>query len=64
MSITGRSAVPEAPRSTTPSSVTSSSSRTKSPATPVTRSLGRITRQGKFESIYVINIKLIQTLLH
>lgn len=47
MSITGRSSAPEAPRSTTPSSVTSSSSRTKSPATPATRSLSRVTRQGK-----------------
>ncbi|XP_018568541.1 AT-rich interactive domain-containing protein 4B isoform X2 [Anoplophora glabripennis] len=46
VSITGRSAsTNEIPRSTTPSSVTSSSSRTKSPATPATRSTSRLTRQ-------------------
>lgn len=45
MSITGRSTVIEPPRSTTPSSVTSTSSRTKSPGTPVTRA-SRTTRQG------------------
>lgn len=47
MSIMGRSTATETPRSTTPSSVTSSSSRTKSPATPATRSTSRLTRQGK-----------------
>lgn len=46
MSITGRSTAPEVPRSTTPSSVTSSSSRTKSPATPATRSTSRLTKSG------------------
>lgn len=43
MSVSGRSQDP--PRSTTPSSVTSSSSRTKSPATPASKT-PRITRQG------------------
>lgn len=45
MSVTGRN-TSDVPRSTTPSSVTSSSSRTKSPATPATRNSSRLTRQG------------------
>lgn len=51
MSITGRSTLPETPRSSTPSSVTSSSSRTKSPATTTSgRGINRSTRQGKHQS--------------
>lgn len=46
MSITGRSTIQEVPRSTTPSSVTSSSSRTKSPATPATRNSSRLAKQS------------------
>ncbi|XP_031330020.1 AT-rich interactive domain-containing protein 4B-like [Photinus pyralis] len=47
MSITGRSSSQDVPpRSTTPSSVTSTSSRTKSPATPVARGF-RTTRLGE-----------------
>ncbi|KAF5308168.1 hypothetical protein FQR65_LT06348 [Abscondita terminalis] len=45
MSVSVRSASQEIPRSTTPSSVTSTSSRTKSPGTPVTRNF-RTTRLG------------------
>ncbi|CAH0550530.1 unnamed protein product [Brassicogethes aeneus] len=44
-SISGKNA--EVPRSTTPSSVTSSGSRTKSPATPATRSTSRV--QAKYD---------------
>lgn len=44
MSVNSRNQEP--PRSTTPSSVTSSSSRTKSPATPATKP-SRVTRQGE-----------------
>ncbi|KAK5647626.1 hypothetical protein RI129_002518 [Pyrocoelia pectoralis] len=47
MSITGRSSSQELPpRSTTPSSITSTSSRTKSPATPIARGY-RTTRLGE-----------------
>ncbi|KAH0814214.1 hypothetical protein GEV33_008578 [Tenebrio molitor] len=42
--LASKSTAGEVPRSTTPSSVTSSSSRTKSPATPATRSTSRMTR--------------------
>lgn len=49
MSITGRSTIPDLPpRSTTPSSVTSSSSRTKSPATPATRNSCRLANKGEW----------------
>uniref|UniRef100_A0A6P7GBL3 AT-rich interactive domain-containing protein 4A-like n=1 Tax=Diabrotica virgifera virgifera TaxID=50390 RepID=A0A6P7GBL3_DIAVI len=41
-SMSARSSTTEPPRSTTPSSVTSSGSRTKSPATPATRSTARL----------------------
>ncbi|KRT83078.1 hypothetical protein AMK59_3973, partial [Oryctes borbonicus] len=47
ISISGKSAATEPPRSTTPSSITSSSSRTKSPATPATTRNSRLTRQGE-----------------
>ncbi|GJQ66478.1 hypothetical protein Trydic_g4472 [Trypoxylus dichotomus] len=47
ISISGKSTATEPPRSTTPSSITSSSSRTKSPATPATTRNSRLTRQGE-----------------
>ncbi|KAJ8981704.1 hypothetical protein NQ317_017748 [Molorchus minor] len=61
MSVTGRTSVTEAPRSTTPSSVTSSSSRTKSPATPATRSTGRLARKGSETDASVSESELIGT---
>lgn len=49
MSITGRSTIHDpVPRSTTPSSVTSSSSRTKSPATPATRNSSRLANKSEW----------------